>query len=241
MKWTVPPASVAIRSYLSTHHLWAACHFAPLAEAMEENFSGPARFEIRHRAYVVASVLDSVAFAEAAINELLQDVADDHGSYVNGLGKNTRASMQAYWRESRGRGSLLEKIQTALGVAGCQPFGIDAEPYQSAALVIQLRNLLVHFRPETVGITDLKKVNSRLRSKFKANALMAGSGNPFFPDKCLGAGCAHWSVTSVKALTDDMYRRLGVVPNYQCIAWPEDGGPDPPDVNNMLQSTAAGN
>ncbi len=51
--------TVKMRTYYSTHHIWAAAHFARMAAKIESEFSGelsPYLF-IEHRAYVTASVL----------------------------------------------------------------------------------------------------------------------------------------------------------------------------------------
>ena len=77
--------------------------------------------------------MSAVGFAEAAINEIFQDIEDNHLSYIGSLSENTRKVMSAYWRESHGRGSILEKYQTGLGLAGCEPLSPSAEPFQSFA------------------------------------------------------------------------------------------------------------
>jgi len=50
---------------------------------------------------------------------------------------------------------------------------------------------------------------------FESNRLMSNSGNPYFPDHCLGAGCAHWAVATARGFTDDFFARLNLRPNYQ--------------------------
>jgi hypothetical protein len=87
--------------------------------------------------------------------------------------------------------------------------------------VFQLRNTLVHYQPENMPADWELVVKSRLQSlrgRFDNNRLMAGSGNPWWPDHCLGHGCAEWSVQSVVGLADHVsdlinlqlnYRRLG--------------------------------
>ena len=44
---------------------------------------------------------------------------------------------------------------------------------------------------------------------------MTGSGNPFFPDHCLGHGCTEWAHQTAKALVDQFAASLGLVLNYQ--------------------------
>jgi hypothetical protein len=42
--------------------------------------------------------------------------------------------------------------------------------------------------------------------------------NPFFPDKCMSYGGAHWAFSSVRTFADDYFRRLSVPPVYESYA-----------------------
>ena len=55
----------------------------------------------------------------------------------------------------------------------------------------------------------------RLRGKFADNALMAGSGNPWWPDHCLGHGSSQWAYESALALANGVSEALGIEPNYR--------------------------
>jgi hypothetical protein len=46
---------------------------------------------------------------------------------------------------------------------------------------------------------------------------MADSGNPYFPDKCLGSGHATWAAHLVKKLADEFFQGLSISPNYQRV------------------------
>ncbi|MGH8647627.1 MAG: hypothetical protein ACREX4_25455, partial [Gammaproteobacteria bacterium] len=89
---------------------------------------------------------------------------------------------------------------------------------ESTYLVIDtlfiIRNDLIHYMPESLGGDNIHRLEARLRGKFLENSLMAGSGNPYFPDKALGKGCADWSVASVTRFTDTFFSQLNIVPNY---------------------------
>lgn len=222
---SVNSPSVSMRSYLSTHMLWGSSHFAGLAKTVESGFTGALRFDVRQRAYTISAVLAAVGFAEAAINEFFQDAADGHVSYIAPIGEQAWAAMVAYWRESKGYGSIIEKYQVALGLAGRVPLSPGSEPFQSFALLIKLRNLLVHFRPETASAEDTQAIEKQLAGRFESNPLMDGAGNPYFPDKCLGAGCAAWAGPVAKAFADEVFSRLGVEPNYQRVSWDDRGEP----------------
>jgi hypothetical protein len=213
--------TLKMRVYYSTYHLWAANHFVRLTGNIETAHTGGPKFSIEHRTYVTNAIFSSVAFMEAAINEFFQDAADNHQSYISPLDSDTQALMVTMWEltEDRNRSafSVLDKYQIALTFARKEAFPKGDILYQHADLVIKLRNELVHYKPKTLGGSDIHKFENSLRGKFPLNALMNDSGNPFFPDKCLGHGCAQWAVSACKNYVDAFFLKLGVVPNYQQV------------------------
>jgi hypothetical protein len=219
--------SVGMRTYFSSHQLWAAHHFAALAREIEDAPRDKPKFSVRHRAYVSGAVLASCAFLEAAINEVLQDAADDYLSYIGDLPAETRRALAIYWQESNGMDQPLSKYQIVLGIAHYEPLEKGAEPYQSAKLLIDIRNRLVHFRPTTANADHDGKFAQGLRAHFDENKL-AGSGNPFWPNRCLGATCAEWAAASAKTFADAAFSRLKIKPNYQRVTWPPDDGASVP-------------
>ena len=82
METEVGAPTLMMRVYFSSYHLWAAEHFSQLTGEIEGRHKGKPRFDIQHRSYSVNAVLSSVAFLEAAVNELFQDAADNHESYI---------------------------------------------------------------------------------------------------------------------------------------------------------------
>lgn len=220
---TALPVTVIMRAYFSSYYVWAAEHFAELATAIENASGEKPRFDIQHRAYVTSGVLSTVAFLEAAINELYKDVADAHPSYIASIDKESRKLIQAFWQltEERNRSpfSILEKYQIVLTFCRKEQFATGASPYQDAELVIKLRNELVHYKPESYGGEIQHKFIKQLRGKFLENPLMTGSDNPYFPDHCLGSGCVTWAVRSVKKFTDEFFKRLNISPNYQRVSF----------------------
>ena len=210
-------ASVQMRAYFSSYHLWAAKHFAELAQVAE---SQPNQgFNIQHRAYVTNAVLSAVAFLEAAINEVFDDLADNHLSYVAPLPEEAKRLLDGLWvgDESVERWRVLEKYRAALLCCGKSTFDKGNQPYQAAALLVRLRNRLIHARPKTRESGDLDKLDEALSASFQPNRHMAKMANPYFPDQCLGAGCAEWAVLSARQFADEFFSRLGLQPNYQTV------------------------
>ena len=184
--------------------------------------------------------MSSVAFLEAAINELYVICAEHPDDiHVNGhpqdgrfgsIGTETIQLLGGLWQvESFQRSAnLFDKCQIALRLAKQSEFNKGANPYQDAKLVVDLRNLLVHFKPEQLEIAvgagnrlPSDTFESKYRGKFADNPIAAkyaviGNSDgpleadyPFFPEKCLGSDCAHWDFRTMLNFANEMFRRLG--------------------------------
>lgn len=212
-----------MRVYFSSYHLWAAKHFLEISKEIEESSKELPAFEIRHRAFTINSILSSVAFVEAAINEVFQDALDNHHFYIESLGKDKIELLADYWRmteiEKKSHLSALDKYQLALRFCGREPFKKDENPYQDANLIIKLRNTLIHYKPESFSPDKPHKLGNQLKGKFPENNLVSKSANPYFPDKCLGYGCANWSCKSMEKFTDAFFQKLGIEPSYKKVSF----------------------
>jgi hypothetical protein len=218
-------ARASMRSYFSTQHLWSAKRFAATATEAENVEGVRPRFDLAHRSFAVSSLIASAAFMEAAVSEIFQDAADDHGltdgGYLSQLKPDSVSKMADLWREM-GRGSLrrkdpIEKAQRLLECCGEIRLDSGRSPVQHARDVLVLRNELIHFKPESIEVEATHPWERRLRGKFPDNALMFGASNPWWPDHALGAGCAMWAYESARQLLDAVVGEVGIVPNYARI------------------------
>ncbi|HEY6698762.1 MAG TPA: hypothetical protein VIZ67_11080 [Acidimicrobiales bacterium] len=221
----LPSIRVATRNYFSTYQLWGAENCAARAAEIEGTRNIGSPFEIEHRAAVLGAITMSVGFLEAMVNELFADAADRHGIQKDGtiapLSERTRELMGTWWELTGGWERLLQKCQLLLLFAGQPRLATSAQPYQDAALLLDLRNVIVHYRPETVSATDAPhRLRKRLDRKFPDNPLTS-AGNAWWPDHALGAGCAAWACKTARALADELTTRLGISVNYQVnqAAW----------------------
>jgi hypothetical protein len=221
--------SFSSRTYFSIQHIQAAALFARNAYAIEKNYDGVFSGELfsQHRAYVTASILSSVFFLEAAINELFADTVESNSEIAKKLNQTTIHLMAEMWKLEVPRTAnykILKKYQIALVLAQKQIFDLGAPPYQDVNLLVKLRNGLVHYEPEWVknpasddfGSDDIHTFEKLLNGKFLANPL-TGPGNPFYPDKCLGHGCAEWAVNSSVKFADDFFSRMGLLSPYDHV------------------------
>jgi|SRR6516164_3970668 hypothetical protein len=215
-------AAVSMRAYFSADYLWGAKHFAALARSIEDAHDGPPRFSVRHRAYVTNSILSSVAFLEALINEFFDDAEDGHLVYLKNLTDEQREKVAVLWKlPSIERASILDKFQIALVAVGAAQFDKGAAPFQDAVALVKLRNQLVHARVETRDSQD-QGLSGAWQTRFPPNKLMHNSANPYIFDHLLGAGCADWAVRSAIGVADSFLGRTGANANYKMVDYQDD-------------------
>ena len=210
---------------LSYDHLLAAAHFARSAHDYERQYvPGSGTFPIEaHRACVIGAILTSIACLEAAVNELFAETAEIPNALIRAKDPQVAERLARLWRTGAGRWRVLEKFQVALAAGGKELFDVGGPPFQDARLLIELRNRLVHFKPEWQPASledgtqagELSSLEKRLRGKFVTHPAYKDSGNPFFPDKCLSHGCAEWAVVTATAFCDEFFNRLGIPPPYE--------------------------
>lgn len=209
---------VTMRNYLSSHHLYASRYAAETATERELELSANAPiFDIRHRGLVITAVMEAVAFLEAAINELYQDAADAYLHHLGGLASGQVDLLAAFWAATDGgrRAKMILKYEVALKLCGKPTLDRSRNPTQDVDRLVALRNHLMHYRPEEVGVDISHKLGEDLRGRFVVNKLMENSGNPSFPDIILGEGCANWAWRTARAFAEDFASALGLLLHYQ--------------------------
>ena len=189
--------------------------------------------QIRHRSFVIASILSAVGFLEATINELFY-VASDRVLESSRITDTQRNCLYPIWTIKRFRkgASILEKYQTALLLLNNAPFDEGKNPYQGAKLSIDLWNALVHYVPETTEVTleqyedQVGQLEKKLKGKFKTSpfsgdfpVIVAAQPNrrakyPFFPNRCLGSGCSEWVSQSCLSFANEFFQLINVKWHY---------------------------
>jgi hypothetical protein len=122
---------------------------------------------------------------------------------------------------------MLTRYQTILAIAG-QPGFEEGDPaFANVRILMEIRNHLLHYTREWVVIhqrrnpgrepgTTADHFEKILYRKFAQNPL-AKKNVPFFPDRCLGHGCAEWAIVNCVIFTDEFFRRLGMPAPYEGI------------------------
>jgi hypothetical protein len=91
-----------------------------------------------------------------------------------------------------------------------QRFEKGSEPFQGADGLVKMRNVLIHYRPEWDNeLNEHKRVQDRVQGRFPLNPL-ADPGVLWFPDQCLGAGCADWAIKQAAEFVTEFCQRLGI-------------------------------
>lgn len=194
----------------------------------------------QHRACVTSAIFSSVAFLEATINELFSEIVElSNGYYGNQLDSDTKSKIKMLWKIDVKNPSAkeaisynliegkrtLEKFQIVLSIAGKEVLNKGTYPYQDVEKLISIRNVLMHYKPQMIvigssieSIPTTKKFNGlnfhqlESENKFPQNPLFEGYNN-YFPDRCLGYGCAQWAANSSVTFVKTFYNKLGVEPN----------------------------
>lgn len=205
---------------IAVDYLWSARHFADLAQAQEQldNVGRHTEAYRRHRSYVVAAISSSVAYLETAINEIFAGCADSGVSWMlRESSPHHRGTLASLWCDEIRRLPTLKKYQLALRVGSLAEFPEGQVPYSDAALLVRLRNALIHYEPDWVYTeridgnpleqSQMHKWERALRTKFDLNPL-AGEKYPFWPERCLSAGCARWSARSAEELLAAFRERM---------------------------------
>ena len=202
-----------IKTSLSDYLAASGALFARNAHAIEQKYArAPSEMRLmEHHSYCIGAVIASVAFLEASINELYLEAIDRNPQTFDANHQRLARLMEHEWITIGGH-PILEKYQRALGLGLKSPFPQGENFYQAVDALIRLRNALVHDKPE--WDTELKvhlNLEERLGKRFAHNPFVDPK-KAFIPYRCLGHGCAAWSVTTALEFDHTFRERLGLPP-----------------------------
>jgi len=206
--------TVAVKSHISLYLAASAALFARQARAIEgeHDFSASEEVKMHHRSYAIGAVVSAACFLEAAINELYLAAVDKNPNVIPS--EHDREVLASVWDDLEGqaRSSILTKYQLALALTRRARFDTGANAFQDAENVVNLRNALVHYKPEwSNALKKHQTLANRLRGKFGQNPLLPRQGSiEFFPHRCLGYGCAKWAADSALRFYSEFTQRMGL-------------------------------
>jgi hypothetical protein len=204
--------TLRVRVNLAVAHLRGALALAIECDGLERHHVWPATQVILDRHFGCASgaVIGAACALEAAVNEFRQDVIDGFDDDL-GSASHVKRQIVDLW-DTVDRLPLLRKFDWVLSLAQANPMPKGAEPLQSTADLFELRDALVHYKPEWYD--DLKhsqRLEQRMKSKFALNRL-APADAAFLPYRACGVGASLWAAEAVAAFLKEFYARLGIRP-----------------------------
>lgn len=191
------------------------------AEKESELLAQGIAFHIQHRSFAITAVISAVCFLEAHVNEVFADAADDNAvvrQRVRGIPEEAMNLLAQLWNgpevAAGDRLAILAKYQLALVACGKSRMAANRNPFQKAQKLVDLRNALVHFKPEWQEHDVAHKLEKKLKpAGFAENRLPVGY--PWYPNKCLAAGCAEWACETSCDFVNDWRSKMGLVRNYE--------------------------
>ncbi|MHA6894789.1 hypothetical protein ACQUJT_11970 [Ralstonia pseudosolanacearum] len=211
-----------MRSYFSINYLVTAAHQARVAARIEADFKEFDADEFReHKGAVTSSIFMSIAAVEAYINEVFADCADRKTIHLQGLPTSVVDRMACAWKgsESVERKSTIDKYKLACDLAGKPPLNFGKSPAQDLQVGIQMRNALLHYKPQTIELPmggskaiaegDWKKVCDRLAGHSLKPSPFSSDGYPDFPFR-LGHECAEWIVRRAHEFMLQFAKHIGL-------------------------------
>ncbi|TAK22694.1 MAG: hypothetical protein EPO26_10540 [Chloroflexota bacterium] len=196
--------------------------FAGRSARIEANPRNATKPEIgfQNLAYVIGCIHATHSFLESTINrfyfdagQVSQGILTDRDITV--LAPEVLSRLDGAWKlPDFERTSCLDKYDLALLMAGNAAFDHGSDPYQSIALIIKLRNELVHTKAQWVEVASTGTGKSRhrfetqFRGRFRENQLTWPKA-VFYPNQLLGFGCAEWCVLRSISFVESFYTRAG--------------------------------
>ena len=210
MTFEMEICDVDTRYSFTAQFLIGAAMFARQARDIEDNIVESKTEEQRanNRACVVSAIMQSAASIESEISEILMYGPGHH------LGSNGTDSESLEFLSPLSDvleyQSTLDKYLLLLHLLRKESFQRGKEPYQSAALLIRLRNELVHYKSMWGKELKKRKLIKQLKGmRFRDNPLCPDNVN-FFPHKFLSSSCASWAVETAVTFIDAVHDRLNI-------------------------------
>jgi hypothetical protein len=200
-----------VRHDIMKQYFEAAGYFADCAASIEDETQKAAlkdKIETsQHRAYVVGAVVLAAMAMETCINGIYLDACSKN---LKGLDDREMALLAKSWAflDERHLDTLF-KYMHALLLVGKRELPPGENPYQGAKNLIDLRNALTHYKPEWDDAKIHETIKKQLKGRFDVNPL-APDAYLWFPEQCLGSGCAKWAVNAAEDFVRAFCKQLGI-------------------------------
>jgi hypothetical protein len=224
---------IRFRDCFSVRYIQSAALLCRLGYGLEQEYTTSGMLSagqcMQHEAFVLNALFSTVAFLESTINELWSDAADNAYFFSDEATETLLHTIGEKWKNENyfDRTPLPAKYQKMLEIGQKPQFSEDDPDFSGIRDLIGIRNYLMHYRREWVviqtgqtagvhGETNAEKFERLLKNRFAENPL-AMKNLPFFPDRCLGHGCAEWAAVTGLSFTDRFFNSLGLPAPYDGI------------------------
>lgn len=203
-------AELDARYSFTAQYLCASAIFArrclDIERANPDNPDGPTQTE--HRGLVTASIMQCAAAVEAESAELTMH---GPGSHLGSGRMDTKArAFLAPLAQFIDEQDALTRYKVILHVLNKPPLAEGEQPWQDMAILVKLRNELIHYKSKWGKQMDRQKLFKNLKQlQLSMPPFVPPSAN-FFPHQLLGAACAAWSVRTAVAFLNGFYSHLGI-------------------------------
>jgi hypothetical protein len=224
---------LGIKQSMSLTYLISVINFMQKLNFIEENKQVLQKNEIinDYKSFSISSIILSIAFFESTINEFFDDISNNvHLENINNQKKVINdeyiRSVQYFKGEKileKPGIRMYEKYNIALVLAGISPISKDERISRELKDLVDLRNELVHAKSEWVWLDNHEKLQksktvafeNKFKHKFNLNPFVIDG--PFFPNRCIGLGCARWAISTVIDYSDEFFKRMGLMPRYEYL------------------------
>lgn len=195
--------------------LEASALFVRRARDIEASASAATEDSIRceHRGLVCAVIMQCAAALETEAHEVCVHGPGSHlGS--GGTDESGRRFLLPV-ADIVDDQSTLSRFDLILHLLQRPPLNSGANPYQAAALVVRLRNELIHYKSRWGAEMEKNKLLAALMALGHTPAQYTDPSMNFFPHRCLSADCAAWALSSVVSFLEAFYAALGVPSRFE--------------------------
>lgn len=199
--------SIGVRHMFTWHLLGGASALSRAAFEIEALQVVTEEQKVAHAGYVIGAIVETVSALETEAWELL--------NYGPGHHKGTTAANQIPREFLRPLADMVDgedvltRYRTILHLLQKPELDCSAQPWQDAALLVRLRNEIVHYKSKSGGELARVKFIRALENKNMPSPPFHDGRLDFFPHRCLSASCAAWSVESGTAFLDAFFEHLG--------------------------------
>lgn len=199
-------ASASVRYSFGPQYVGGALLLAERALAIEQQAVAPLDMAT-HRALVVGAVMQASAALESELAEALEYGPGRHTEHPSSSPQIAGVEAKAI---ARAPGGIIERWNLLLKAVGKPPLRNGDKIVQEAALLVSLRNELVHYQSFWDGATARTNLVKSFRAKRLGRAPFISPLANEFPNGLLSAACARWAALAAINFLDAAYCAMGI-------------------------------